>query len=200
LWSQTFHLNTLETLYLVTAMFILLAGMAFQSGVAEVGTSAYNALAYAVIVVLVVSVTVFVSVFMMEAVWAVRFASRVRRATRKAIAARATRQGRALGLGLKTRLRHVGPGDIGPAVVATAEGKCFAVENPMMQAAAASSTVVVRRTVVAESSPPPPPPPPPSQSPSRFGSQRRLSMRDLSEADRSALVNKLQATLARGAE
>jgi hypothetical protein len=73
--AQTFHLNALETLYLATSMFVLLSGMAFQSGVAAPGTALYTALTYIVAMVLTASgcVSLFAVVFTMEAVWAVRF-------------------------------------------------------------------------------------------------------------------------------
>jgi hypothetical protein len=53
---QVYKLNALETMYLVTSMFILLAGMAFESGVTTVGSTAHEALAYIVMLVLVGSV------------------------------------------------------------------------------------------------------------------------------------------------
>lgn len=53
---QTFKLNTLETLYLVTSLFILLSGMTFQSGVAAVDSGPHFALTYIVMVVLIASV------------------------------------------------------------------------------------------------------------------------------------------------
>ena len=53
---QTFKLNALETMYLTTSLFILLAGMAFQSGVATPGTGPHTALTYFVMIVLVGSV------------------------------------------------------------------------------------------------------------------------------------------------
>jgi hypothetical protein len=54
---QTFKLNALETMYLTTSLFILLAGMAFQSGVATPGTGPHTALTYFVMIVLVGSVS-----------------------------------------------------------------------------------------------------------------------------------------------
>jgi hypothetical protein len=53
---QTFKLNALETLYLVTSLLILLSGMTFQSGVAAVGSGPHLALTYIVMVVLIGSV------------------------------------------------------------------------------------------------------------------------------------------------
>ena len=55
-YLQTFKLNALETMYLVTSLFILLAGMAFQSGVTTEGSQPHLALTYLVLVVLVGSV------------------------------------------------------------------------------------------------------------------------------------------------
>ncbi len=53
---QTFKLNALETMYLVTSLFILLAGMAFQSGVTTEGSQPHLALTYFVLLVLIGSV------------------------------------------------------------------------------------------------------------------------------------------------
>jgi hypothetical protein len=53
----TYKLNSLESMYLVTSMFILLSGMAFQSQVAVKGSLPYVALTYIVMIVLVASVS-----------------------------------------------------------------------------------------------------------------------------------------------
>ena len=58
---QTFNYNALETLLLVTAMFILLAGMTFQSGVTSPGSGGHTSLTALVAFVLVGCVTLFVS-------------------------------------------------------------------------------------------------------------------------------------------
>jgi hypothetical protein len=74
--TQTFNYNALETLLLVTSMFILLAGMTFQSGVTASGSGAYTALTVLVAVVLVGCVGVFVAMLAREVWNSVRFAKR----------------------------------------------------------------------------------------------------------------------------
>ncbi len=49
---QIFRLNTLESIYLVSSLFVLLAGTTFQSGVTTTGGAANLALTYIVILVL----------------------------------------------------------------------------------------------------------------------------------------------------
>jgi hypothetical protein len=47
-WLQVFRYNLLESVYLITAMLILLAGMAFQSSIMAPGSHSYKALTYIV--------------------------------------------------------------------------------------------------------------------------------------------------------
>ena len=49
-FDQVFRYNLLETTYLMTAMFILLSGMAFESSVMEPGSASYVSLTYVVCV------------------------------------------------------------------------------------------------------------------------------------------------------
>lgn len=80
----TFKYNTLETLYLVTSLFILLAGMAFQSGVATVGSGPHVVLTWLVAVVLVTCIGLFVGVLSVEVWQSIKFARRVAVVMRKA--------------------------------------------------------------------------------------------------------------------
>jgi hypothetical protein len=84
LW-QTFDYNALETLLLVTSMFILLAGMTFQSGVTSAGSGAHTALTVLVALVLVSCVSVFVAMLGREVWNSVRFARRRRRAAKQGV-------------------------------------------------------------------------------------------------------------------
>ncbi len=59
--QQTFNFNALETLLLVTSMFILLAGMTFQSGVTSPGSGGHTTLTALVAIVLVGCVSLFVA-------------------------------------------------------------------------------------------------------------------------------------------
>ena len=77
--SQTIRHNTLESAYLMTSMFILLAGMAFQSGVTPVGGGPYVLLTVAVAGVLVASVATFAGVVLLEVYKSTRFARRQRK-------------------------------------------------------------------------------------------------------------------------
>jgi hypothetical protein len=63
---QTFNYNALQTLLLVTSMFILLAGMTFQSGVTTPGSSSHTALTVLVALVLVACVTLFLGMLVRE--------------------------------------------------------------------------------------------------------------------------------------
>jgi hypothetical protein len=65
LWQHAKH-NTLETVYLRTSLFILLAGMTFQSGVAVEGSGSYLTLTYTVAIILVVSVAAFLTTLALE--------------------------------------------------------------------------------------------------------------------------------------
>ena len=76
---QTFNYNALETLLLVTSMFILLAGMTFQSGVTESGSGGHTALTVLVALVLVGCVALFVAMLGREVWNSARFARRQRR-------------------------------------------------------------------------------------------------------------------------
>ena len=76
---QTIRHNTLESAYLITSMFILLAGMAFQSGVTPVGSKSYTFLTVIVAAVLVVSTVTFVGVLALEVYKSTRHAQRHRR-------------------------------------------------------------------------------------------------------------------------
>jgi hypothetical protein len=79
--KQTFKYNALEALLLVTSMFILLAGMTFQSGVTDTGSSGHAALTYLVALVLVSCVGVFAGMLALEVWNSVKFARRRRRMT-----------------------------------------------------------------------------------------------------------------------
>jgi hypothetical protein len=81
---QTFRYNALESLLLVTSMFILLAGMAFQSGVTAVGSGPHLLLTYAVAVVLIACVAVFAGMLTLEVWNSLRFARRARKTIRRA--------------------------------------------------------------------------------------------------------------------
>ena len=63
---QTVRYNQLETVYLVTSLFILLAGMAFESGVAVAGTGPHSLLTYLVAIVLVISGSLFIVILALE--------------------------------------------------------------------------------------------------------------------------------------
>jgi hypothetical protein len=73
---QTFDFNALETLLLMTSLFILLAGMTFQSGVTTEGSGAHTALTVCVALVLVGCVVLFVAMLAREVLNSVRFARR----------------------------------------------------------------------------------------------------------------------------
>jgi hypothetical protein len=74
--QQTFKYNALECMLLVASLFILLAGMTFQSGVAEVGTGPHLFLTYMVAVVIVGCMVLFFTVLSVEVYKSVRFAAR----------------------------------------------------------------------------------------------------------------------------
>jgi hypothetical protein len=114
---QSFNYNTLETLYLVTSMFVLLAGMAFQSGVAVSGGVAHSVLTWIVALVLVTSVSTFFGVLAMEVWRSLVFA-------RKATAA----MKRASQLGVPTVLLSVSEA---PVTVGSTPGVC--VDNVDIQ-------------------------------------------------------------------
>jgi hypothetical protein len=80
--NQTFNYNAMETLYLCTALFILLAGMAFQSGVTVEGSGPHAALTWVVALVLVTCVAIFMVMLAMEVFRSYRFARRVARAAK----------------------------------------------------------------------------------------------------------------------
>jgi amino acid transporter len=73
---QAFNYNAMETLYLVTSMFILLAGMAFQSGVTAEGSGPHAALTWTVALVLVTCVGLFMGMLALEVYRSYRFARR----------------------------------------------------------------------------------------------------------------------------
>lgn len=83
--AYTFNYNALETLLLVTSLFILLAGMAFQGGISVNGSGAHTALTVLVAAVLVIAVVVFVLKLLWELRNSVRFTWRVRRAGRRGV-------------------------------------------------------------------------------------------------------------------
>jgi hypothetical protein len=66
--------NTLESVYLLTSLFVLLSGMTFQSGVAVEGSGSYLLLTYVVAVVLVACVAGFVGMLVLEVLRSIRFA------------------------------------------------------------------------------------------------------------------------------
>ncbi len=74
--------NTLESVYLVTSLFVLLAGMTFQSGVAVAGSGSYVVLTYLVAFVLVACVGVFVGVLGLELWRSFRYTKTLRLSTR----------------------------------------------------------------------------------------------------------------------
>lgn len=78
--------NSLETLYLITSLFILLAGMAFQSGVTTVGSGPHVVLTWLVAVVLVSCICLFLGVLAVEVWRSIQFAHRVHLVVRKATA------------------------------------------------------------------------------------------------------------------
>jgi hypothetical protein len=100
---QTFDYNALETLLLVTSLFILLAGMTFQSGVTSSGSGSHTALTALVACVLVGCVTLFLGMLGREVWNSVQFARRQHRARRQSTGPRAinntTRAARASSLG-----------------------------------------------------------------------------------------------------
>ena len=74
-------------------MFILLAGMAFQSGVTPVGSRSYTFLTVVVAGVLVVSTVIFVGVLVLEVYKSTRYAQRHRRSVSSAAKPKAPRSG-----------------------------------------------------------------------------------------------------------
>jgi hypothetical protein len=74
---QIFRLNTLETLYLVTSLFVLLAGMTFQSGVTSEGSGAHELLTYFVLLVLVACVGTIFGAVGLEMYRSLTFARRI---------------------------------------------------------------------------------------------------------------------------
>ena len=78
--------NSLETVYLITSLFVLLAGMTFQSGVTAVGGRPYYLLTYVVAIVLVACVSAFVSVLGLEVWRSVRFARKLKHVKQQATA------------------------------------------------------------------------------------------------------------------
>jgi hypothetical protein len=77
----------METLYLVTSLFILLAGMAFQSGVTAEGSGSHALLTWVVAVVLVACVSVFVGMLALEVYRSYRFARRAVAAVQRVVQA-----------------------------------------------------------------------------------------------------------------
>jgi hypothetical protein len=75
-WQRVKH-NTLESAYLITSLFILLAGMTFQSRITAVGSRAHYALTYLVAIVLVACVSAFLGVLAQEVWRSLRFAKKV---------------------------------------------------------------------------------------------------------------------------
>jgi hypothetical protein len=73
----------MESLYLVTSLFIFLAGMAFQSGVTVEGSGSHSALTWAVALVLVTCVCLFMAMLGLEVYRSYRFARRAVAAVRR---------------------------------------------------------------------------------------------------------------------
>ncbi len=80
---QSFNYNALEMFYLVTSMFILLSGMAFQSNVAVSGGTAHTALTWVVALVLITSVLAFFGILALEVWRSVVFARKASAAVKR---------------------------------------------------------------------------------------------------------------------
>lgn len=182
---QTFDYNALETLMLGTSLFILLAGMTFESGVTASGSSAHTALTVLVALVLVGCVTVFLGMLGREVWNSVRFARRHRR-----MSVVVRRQSAVAALAGSAPRSHLGPAqagivpasDVGPTKASSATTTIAAANtwtvNPLKGGAGvdpgpplpgqASGYVQAggrdkSSTATAASAPPwHPPPPPPS--------------------------------------
>ncbi len=144
--EQTFKYNALESLLLATSMFILLAGMAFQSGVAAAGSGPHLLLTYAVAAVLVGSVCVFVAMLAVEVWNSVRFARRVHRTVRRATALQGAGAAQAVGAWTNNPLKG------GPAAAAGVTAPAAGGSRP--------SIAPLARAPAPPPLPPPPPPPP----------------------------------------
>jgi hypothetical protein len=85
---QIFKYNELESLFLVTSMFVLLAGMTFQSGVTAAGARSHTALTYLVAMVLMGCVALFCGMLAMEVWCSVQYARRASKTLHQPSAAR----------------------------------------------------------------------------------------------------------------
>ncbi len=128
---QTFNYNALETLLLVTSMFVLLAGMTFQSGVTVSGSGAHTALTVLVAAVLVASVAVFLAMLTREVYNSVRFAIMRARSTRRAANAQAVVVPTTTTVTVPTLASGAGPSSTGPSVVTTGSGFSGWTNNPL---------------------------------------------------------------------
>jgi hypothetical protein len=90
----------METVYLVTSLFILLAGMAFQSGVTTAGSGSHVALTWAVALVLVTCVCIFMGMLALEVYRSYRFA-RLVGTVRRASMTPGSQLGHAIGMALR---------------------------------------------------------------------------------------------------
>jgi hypothetical protein len=132
----------------VASLFILLAGMTFQSGVAEVGTGPHRFLTYVVALVIVGCMVLFFAVLAVEVYKSVRFAARASATLRRVSMAQ---------------------GAARPAPAAKVHPPASPwITNPLKDTAARSSgspapgdTRAASRATPRFPPPPPPPPPPP---------------------------------------
>lgn len=183
---QTFNYNAMESLYLVTSLFILLAGMAFQSGVTAEGSGSHTSLTWAVALVLVACVSIFVGMLALEVYRSYRFARRAVAAVQRVVQAGKRR------LSIGTPAASGGAAPVAGSAVSGSSGSSGlpmngGVVNQAVSAPPAVSAVSrshaaewvtnpLRRagpralTVAEPATTPPPPPPPPamSESPSSF--------------------------------
>lgn len=166
--AQTFKHNTLETLYLVTSLFILLAGtrrwqyledshyqqmnwcgivfatgMTFQSGVAAVGGGAHLALTWLVALVLVSCISLFAGMLVLEVWRSVRFARTVAVAARKAAQATGPRRATRASVGfVVTNPLKAGPPLVHGVAVLERDGAALAtIQDPPAAVAAVPSVV-----------------------------------------------------------
>jgi hypothetical protein len=143
---QTFNNNALETLLLLTSMFILLAGMTFESGVTATREASHTALTIIVGAVLVISELVFVVFLAREIRNSFCFARHMHDTS---VGASAPHSGQAPQMS-RTKDR----------VAKLKKKSADWVENPMKGPS-------IESNAARQASLPPPPPPPPPTPPSR---------------------------------
>jgi hypothetical protein len=155
----------METLYLTTSLFILLAGMAFQSGVTAEGSGSHTILTWAVALVLVACITLFLAVLVAEVFRSYRFATRLVDIRRSSVVGRQKAgdplTGRRVALGA-SRIKDAST-DVTVAWTSLVPGgrsgpACST--GPVSGRGKATPTGMSPRLV-----PPPPPPPPPGPPP-----------------------------------